>query len=247
MCAISLGRIAAQIDETLRDPPPRGRPQEGAQHRSASSRSSRSRSRRRPRPTRSALDAIEGKNRQPTTQRRGHDRDGHPRRRPCGRRSCKKLIEESEHPVLRGCAALAAGMLGDDKVQSPDHDDAQVDEVARRDVVRRAGPRAPRQEAGLGPARQAPDGDRERRRRRVQRLRARPDEGPQRSSTRWSTSRRTTATSSSSRLRSRPSATSSSAEDYPRRHLMARGFNYMLNLQPPRELLLQVVVPELRF
>ena len=117
MCAISLGRIASQVEETF-----------AIRRLEADLKKERNTVRefeilalaiaKAPSAYDIALEAINGRNRQATTQGAGmialgilNDQRAVP--------VLKKLVEENEHPILRGLAAMAAGMLGDDKVQSP--------------------------------------------------------------------------------------------------------------------------------
>ncbi|HVG95098.1 MAG TPA: hypothetical protein VND21_11670 [Planctomycetota bacterium] len=117
MCAISLGRIAAQADEGL-----------AVRRLEADLKKERNNVReyemlalaiaKAPSTLEIATSAVEGKNRMPTTQAAGMVALGI-LGDPKGAPVLMKVLEESQHPVLRGYAAMALGILGSEDSHGP--------------------------------------------------------------------------------------------------------------------------------
>ncbi len=227
MCAISLGRIASQVEEGF-----------AIRRLLADLKKERNVVReyeilalaiaKAPEAYAVAVDAIEGRNRQATTQGAGMialgilgDARGTP--------ILKKLIEENEHPVLRGLAALGAGMLGDEKVQSPIM--TMLKSTKSPDAM------------SLGALGLALLGKKQGSDMLIKRL-SETSNGDVASYNVYSLGLMKDRSKLDSLIDTAQNHGNffvqsaavaaigyvSSAEDYPRRHLMARGFNYMLNL-----------------
>jgi HEAT repeat protein len=117
MAAIGLGRIAAQTDENL-----------AIQTLVADLKKERNIVReyeilalaiaKAPQAYDLALEAATGKNRQPTTKGAGMVALGI-LRDPRAVEPLHKILDESDHPMLRGTAALALGMIGDERSAAP--------------------------------------------------------------------------------------------------------------------------------
>jgi hypothetical protein len=175
-----------------------------------------------------ALDALTGKNRQGTTKGAGAIALGilgDPR----GNEPLRRVLEEESNPIIRGYAAIALGMLGDDKSQGPilamfkttKSPDAMsygalglalLGKKAGGDVlIRRLTETADGQVAAytvysLG----------------LMKDRSKIDNLVDTALNHGNFMVQSAAIAAIGYV--------SSAEDYPKRHLMARGFNYMLNL-----------------
>ncbi len=228
MCAISLGRIAAQVDESFAI---------RALERDLKKERNKVREyeilalciAKAPSAFEIARDAVEGKNKQPTTigagliglgilgDARGND-------------VCRKTLEESSHPMMRGFAAIGLGLLGDDRslqpimsllktTKSPDAMSFGAlglallgkkqggDLLVKRLTETTNGDVAAFNVYGLG----------------IMKDRTKLDQLVDISINHNNFFVQSAAIAAIGYV--------SSAEDYPRRHTMARGFNYLLNLQ----------------
>jgi len=228
MCAISLGRIAAQVDESFairvleRDlKKERNKVREYEILALCIAKA--------PSAYEIAREAVEGKNKQPTTigagliglgilgDARGND-------------VCRKVLEESSHPMIRGFAAIGMGLLGDEKslqpimsllktTKSPDAMSFGAlglallgkkqggDLLVKRLTETTNGDVAAFNVYGLG----------------IMKDRTKLDQLIDISLNHDNFFVQSAAVAAIGYV--------SSAEDYPRRHTMARGFNYLLNLQ----------------
>lgn len=176
-----------------------------------------------------AKDAVEGKNRQATTQAAGlvalailGDAKGN--------EICRAILEDHPHPMIRGYAAMALGILGDDKSQSPIQ--SMLKTTKSPDAM------------SFGALGLALLGKRQGSEILVKRLEETQNGdvaafnvyglGLMKDRTKLDGLINVAKNHGNFFVQSAAVAAIgyiSSAEDYPRRHLMARGFNYLLNLQ----------------